>query len=143
VWSSQPQHVFPSLCLHVSTWLPLDGFSCNFILETFIKISRKSVFGYSQTKISGTSREYLSMSILLTVVQNIFYLNSVMGICCYIPVAMPNTVDSRMWLNNTKGMHYFIFMVVTFDICYVVDSDIFISTVHKTRCCISKATVIM
>jgi len=83
------------------------------------------------------------MSILLTLVQNIYYLNSVIGICYYISMAMPNIVDSRMWLNNTKGMHYFIFMAITFDICYIVDSDIFISTVHKTHCCISKATVIM
>jgi len=47
------------------------------------------------------------LSILLTAVQNILYLNSVKGIGCYISVATPTTVDSRMWLNSTKGMHYF------------------------------------
>jgi len=83
------------------------------------------------------------MSILLTAVQNILYLNSVTGIYFYISVATPTTVDSRMWLNNTKGIHYFIFMAVTFDIFYIVDSGVFISTVHKTHCCISLATVIV
>jgi len=92
---------------------------------------------------SGTSLEYLSMSILLITVQNILYLNSVTGIYFYISVATPTTVDSRMWLNSTKGMHYFVFVALTFDIFYIVDNGVFISSVHKTHCCISLATVIM
>ena len=84
------------------------------------------MFGYCQTKILGTSCEYLSMSILLTAVQNILYLNSVTGIYFYISVTTPTTVDSRMWLNNTKGMHYFVFVVLIFDIIYIVDNGVFI-----------------
>jgi hypothetical protein len=58
-------------------------------------------------------------------------------------VATADTEDSRMSLNNAKGMRYFIFMAVTFDISYIVESGLFISTVHKMHCCISKAAVIM
>jgi hypothetical protein len=58
-------------------------------------------------------------------------------------MATPTTVDSRMNLSNTKGMHYFIFMAVMYDIFYIVESGVFISTVHKTHCCISLATVVM
>ena len=100
-----------SACINLAA---LGRFSCDWVLETFIKISRKSIFGCNQTEISGTSCKDLSMFIVLTAVENILYLNGVKRICCYISMATHNTVDSRMWLNNTKGIHYFTFMAVLF-----------------------------
>jgi len=47
--------IHQSGCLHVSTCLPLDRFSLNFILKTVMKICKKSKFSYNWTKYQAYS----------------------------------------------------------------------------------------
>ena len=59
----------PSVCPRVSARLIVDGFSWNFILETFIKICLESPDLFSE--ISGTLYWDLSTFMLLTAVRNV------------------------------------------------------------------------